>query len=130
MLHPIVLKAHRRETAASMPEWMGVGVFFCGLVASGILVVSTLSDRAWVVGFVAGIIFVTALFTMIGYLFPEHRRQTRKARASAHPDQIHIRTLDELVAHARAHTRRLLRGKKDASVDAFLVKRRRETERE
>jgi hypothetical protein len=74
MLHPIVLKAHRKESAASMPEWMGVGMFFCGLVASGMLTVTTLSHGAWVVGFVAGIIFVTALFTMIGFLFPEHRR--------------------------------------------------------
>ncbi len=43
---------------------------------------------------------------------------------------IRIRTLDEVIAHAQALTRRLLRGKPDASVDAFLAERRGETERE
>ncbi len=44
--------------------------------------------------------------------------------------EIRIRTLDEVVAHAQALTHRLLRGKRDASVDAFLAERRREAERE
>jgi AbrB family looped-hinge helix DNA binding protein len=44
--------------------------------------------------------------------------------------EIRIRSLDEVVAHAQAFTRRLLSGKPDASVDAFLTDRRREAERE
>ena len=41
--------------------------------------------------------------------------------------EIRIRTIDEVVAHAQAIARRLTAGKPDASVDAFLVERRRET---
>jgi AbrB family looped-hinge helix DNA binding protein len=44
--------------------------------------------------------------------------------------EIRIRTLDEVVAHAQALTHRLLRGKPDATVDAFLAERRREAEGE
>jgi len=44
--------------------------------------------------------------------------------------EIRIRTLDEVVAHAQALSHRLLRGKNDTSVDAFLAERRREAERE
>ena len=44
--------------------------------------------------------------------------------------EIRIRTLDEVVAHAQALTHRLLRGKPDATVDAFLAERRREVEGE
>jgi AbrB family looped-hinge helix DNA binding protein len=44
--------------------------------------------------------------------------------------EIRIRTLDEVVAHAQALTHRLLRGKPDATVDAFLAERRREAESE
>jgi AbrB family looped-hinge helix DNA binding protein len=44
--------------------------------------------------------------------------------------EIRIRTLDEVVAQAQALTHRLLHGKNDASVDAFLAERRREAERE
>jgi len=43
---------------------------------------------------------------------------------------IRIRTLDGVVAHAQTLTRRLLRGKADASVDAFLAERRPEAGRE
>jgi AbrB family looped-hinge helix DNA binding protein len=44
--------------------------------------------------------------------------------------EIRIWTLDEVVAHAQALTHRLLRGKPDATVDAFLAERRREAEGE
>ena len=44
--------------------------------------------------------------------------------------EIRIRTLDEVVVHAQALTHRLLRGKPDATVDAFLAERRREAEGE
>ena len=44
--------------------------------------------------------------------------------------EIRIRTVDEVVAHAQALTQRLLHGKRDASVDAFLAERRRDTKRE
>jgi hypothetical protein len=57
-----------------MPAWTGLGLHFAGLLASGWMVVSTLSHRAWVPGLVAGVIFVTALYVAVGYLFPKHRR--------------------------------------------------------
>lgn len=44
--------------------------------------------------------------------------------------EIRIRTIEEVVDHAQALTRRLLGGKADASLDAFLAERRREAERE
>ena len=44
--------------------------------------------------------------------------------------EIRIRTIDEVVAHAQAIARRLTAGKPDASVDAFLAERRRETHHE
>ena len=44
--------------------------------------------------------------------------------------EIRIRTIDEVVAHAQAIARRLTGGKPDASVDAFLAERRRETHHE
>jgi AbrB family looped-hinge helix DNA binding protein len=44
--------------------------------------------------------------------------------------EIRIRTVEEVVAQARAIARRLTAGKPDASVDAFLAERRREAERE
>jgi AbrB family looped-hinge helix DNA binding protein len=44
--------------------------------------------------------------------------------------EIRIRTIDEVVGRAQALTRRLLGGKADASLDAFLAERRREAERE
>jgi AbrB family looped-hinge helix DNA binding protein len=44
--------------------------------------------------------------------------------------EIRIRTLDEVVDHAQALSQRLLRGKRDTSVDSFLAARRREAERE
>lgn len=74
MLHPFVLKVRPKESAASLPVWTGVGLHIGGLVASGWLAVATLSNRAWVVGLIAGLIFVTALFMLTTYLFPEHRR--------------------------------------------------------
>ena len=40
--------------------------------------------------------------------------------------EIRIRTVDEVVAQAQALTRRLLRDRRDSSVDAFLAERRRE----
>jgi hypothetical protein len=73
MLNPLALKIRRSETAASMPPWAGVGLHFGGLLASGWLTVDTLIHRAWVVGLVGGLIFVTALFVTVGYLFPENR---------------------------------------------------------
>lgn len=44
--------------------------------------------------------------------------------------EMRIITLDEAVARAQAISRRLLKGKPGASVDAFLAERRREAERE
>lgn len=44
--------------------------------------------------------------------------------------EIRIRTVDEAVSRAQALTRRLLGEKPEASLDAFLVERRREAERE
>lgn len=44
--------------------------------------------------------------------------------------EIRIRTVDEVVDRAQALTRQLLGGRPDASVDAFLVERHREAERE
>ena len=44
--------------------------------------------------------------------------------------EIRIRTVDEVVDQAQALTRRLIGGKPNASVDAFLGERHRETERE
>ena len=43
--------------------------------------------------------------------------------------EIRIRTVDEAIGRAQALTRRLLGGKPDASVDAFLAERRRDAER-
>jgi hypothetical protein len=74
MLHPLALKIRRSETAASMPPWAGVGLHLGGLLASGWLMVDTLSHRAWVVGLVGGLIFVTALLVTVAYLFPDDRR--------------------------------------------------------
>lgn len=73
MLHPLVFKVRRKETAASAPVWAGVGLHIGALLASGWMVVATLSRGAWVVGLVAGLIFVTALFVTFGFLFPEDR---------------------------------------------------------
>lgn len=73
MLHPLVHHVRRKETAASMPVWSGVGLHVGGVVASGWMAVATLSQRAWVVGFVSGLIFVTALFMLTTYLFPADR---------------------------------------------------------
>ena len=74
MLHPFVLKIRRSDTAGSMPPWAGVGLHLGGLVASGWMMVATLSHRAWVVGIVGAVIFVTALFVTVAYLFPDKRR--------------------------------------------------------
>jgi uncharacterized membrane protein YgdD (TMEM256/DUF423 family) len=73
MLHPF-LAIRRKDTAASMPPWAGVGLHLGGLLASGWLMVVTLSHRAWVAGLVGGVIFVTALFVALAYLFPDNRR--------------------------------------------------------
>ncbi len=40
--------------------------------------------------------------------------------------EIRIRTIDEVVSHAQALTRRFLDGMPDASVEAFLEERRRD----
>jgi hypothetical protein len=74
MLHPIVLKIRRSDTAGSMPPWAGVGLHLGGLVAAGWMMVATLSHRSWVGGLVGGVIFVTALFVTVAYLFPDKRR--------------------------------------------------------
>ena len=74
MLHPLVFAVRRIENASSMPEWTGVGLHLAALVASGWMLIATLSRGAWVVGLVAGSIFVVALFMATGYLFPENRR--------------------------------------------------------
>ena len=74
MLHPLVPIIRRKETSGTMPEWVGVGMVFGGLLESGWMFVSTISRGAWVVGLTSGVIFVTALFVTIGYLFPEVRR--------------------------------------------------------
>jgi AbrB family looped-hinge helix DNA binding protein len=47
-----------------------------------------------------------------------------------HDHEIRIRTIDDVIARSQAITRRLLEGKPEASVDAFLAERRREAERE
>ena len=44
--------------------------------------------------------------------------------------EIRIRTVDEVIDQAQAITKRLLGGKPEASVDAFLAERRREAKRE
>jgi len=44
--------------------------------------------------------------------------------------EIRIRTVEEVVAQAQAIARRLIAGKPDASVAAFLAERRRAAERE
>ena len=44
--------------------------------------------------------------------------------------EIRIRTVDEVIDRAQAITKRLLGGKPEASVDAFLAERRREAKRE
>jgi len=44
--------------------------------------------------------------------------------------EIRIRTLDEVIDHAQALSRRILGGRTGASVDAFLAERRREAEGE
>ena len=44
--------------------------------------------------------------------------------------EIRIRTIDEVIAQAQVIARRLTAGKPDASVDAFLAERRRETHHE
>ena len=74
MLHPFDPSVRRNEATRSMPAWTGLGLHFAGLLTSGWMVVSTLSHRAWVPGLVAGVIFVTALFVAVGYLFPDQRR--------------------------------------------------------
>jgi AbrB family looped-hinge helix DNA binding protein len=43
--------------------------------------------------------------------------------------EIRIRTVDEVVAQAQAIARRLTAGHPDASVDAFLAERRRQSKR-
>ena len=43
--------------------------------------------------------------------------------------EIRIRTVDEAIGRAQALTRRLLGGKPEASLDAFLAERRRDAER-
>ena len=43
---------------------------------------------------------------------------------------IGIRTVAEVISHAQELTRKLLGGKPDGSVDAFLMERRHEAERE
>lgn len=47
-----------------------------------------------------------------------------------HDREIRIRTIDEVIARSQAITRRLLGGKRETSVEAFLTERRREAERE
>jgi hypothetical protein len=74
MLQPLALKVRRKDTAGSMPAWAGVGMHIAALLASGAMVVASLSRGAWVVGLVGGVIFVTVLFVTTGYLFPEDRR--------------------------------------------------------
>ena len=44
--------------------------------------------------------------------------------------EIRIRTVAEVVTQAQTIARRLIEGKADASVEAFLAERRREAERE
>jgi AbrB family looped-hinge helix DNA binding protein len=44
--------------------------------------------------------------------------------------EIRIRTVDEVIDQAQAVTRRLLGGRAEASVDAFLAERRREADGE
>jgi AbrB family looped-hinge helix DNA binding protein len=44
--------------------------------------------------------------------------------------EIRIRTVDEAVARAQERTRRLLGGKREGSVEAFLTARRRDAARE
>jgi AbrB family looped-hinge helix DNA binding protein len=44
--------------------------------------------------------------------------------------EIRIRTVDEVVAQAQELTKRLLAGRKDASVDAFIAERRRQARKE
>ena len=44
--------------------------------------------------------------------------------------EIRIRTVDEVVAQAQALTRRLLVGRKDSSVEAFMAERRRQARKE
>jgi len=44
--------------------------------------------------------------------------------------EIRIRTVDEVISQAQAIARRLTARRPDASVDAFLVERRRRAERE
>lgn len=44
--------------------------------------------------------------------------------------EIHVRTVDEAVARAQDLTRRLIGGKPEASVEAFLAERRRDGEHE
>jgi hypothetical protein len=73
MLHPLALGVRRKETASSMPAWTGVGLHLAALLASGWMVVASLGVGAWVVGLVGGVIFVTALFVTMGYLFPDDR---------------------------------------------------------
>ena len=45
-------------------------------------------------------------------------------------DAIVLRALDGIVARAQAMSRRLVAGRSDATVDAFLAERRREAEKE
>lgn len=77
MLHPLALKIRRADTAGSArgaPVWAGVGLHLAALVASGWMVVATLSVGAWLPALVGGTIFVPALFMATGFLFPEDRR--------------------------------------------------------
>jgi hypothetical protein len=73
MLHPLAPGIRRSDTAGSMPPWAGVGLHLAGLLASGWMTIDTLSRGALVAGLIGGLIFVTALFVLVGYLFPDHR---------------------------------------------------------
>jgi AbrB family looped-hinge helix DNA binding protein len=44
--------------------------------------------------------------------------------------EIRIRTVDEVVAHAQAMTKRLLGGRRNASVEDFIAERRRQARKE
>jgi hypothetical protein len=74
MLHPLAPGIRRSDTAGSMPPWAGVGLHLAGLLTSGWMTVATLSRGALVPGLVGGLIFVIALFAVVGYLFPDNRR--------------------------------------------------------
>jgi hypothetical protein len=74
MFHPLITFVRHQENASSMPEWVGFCLHAAALVASGWMVVATLSIGSWVGGLVGSAIFVPALFMTTGYLFPNNRR--------------------------------------------------------